>query len=41
VPGAQAGAFFSRRLHDRHIIRVLALGLVLVGVRLAVKAALG
>jgi uncharacterized membrane protein YfcA len=41
IPGAQVGAFFSRRVHDRHIIRALAVGLVLVGVRLGVKAAMG
>lgn len=38
VPGAQIGAYFSRRVHDRHIIQALAVGLVLVGVRLALKA---
>jgi uncharacterized membrane protein YfcA len=39
VPGAQAGAYLSRRIHDQHIIKALAVGLVLVGVRLAFKAA--
>lgn len=41
VPGAQAGAYLSRHIHDRHIIRALALGLVLVGLRLGLKAAQG
>lgn len=41
VPGAQAGAYLSRHVHDTHIIRALAVGLVLVGVRLAVKAIQG
>lgn len=39
VPGAQAGAYLSRRIHDQHIIRALAVGLILVGLRLALKAA--
>jgi uncharacterized membrane protein YfcA len=38
VPGAQAGALLSRRIHDAHIIRALAVGLVIVGARLALKA---
>lgn len=38
VPGAQIGAYFSRRVHDRHIIQALAVGLTLVGVRLALKS---
>ncbi len=41
VPGAQAGAYLSRHVHDTHIIRALAVGLVLVGVRLAIKAIQG
>jgi uncharacterized membrane protein YfcA len=38
VPGAQVGAYFSRRVHDTHIIKALAGALVLVGARLALKA---
>jgi uncharacterized membrane protein YfcA len=41
IPGAQVGAYFSRRVHDTHIIRALAAGLVLVGVRLGIKAISG
>ena len=41
VPGAQIVAYFSRRVHDRHIIQALAIGLTLVGVRLAIKAIQG
>ncbi len=41
IPGAQAGAYLSRHVHDSHIIRALAVGLVLVGVRLAFKAIQG
>jgi uncharacterized membrane protein YfcA len=40
IPGAQAGALLSRRLHGGLIIRVLAGALVLVGARLALKALL-
>jgi uncharacterized membrane protein YfcA len=39
VPGAQLGAVLSRRVHDQHIIRALAAALILVGLRLALKAA--
>lgn len=39
VPGAQLGAFFARRLPAGTIMRVLAAALILVGVRLALKAA--
>ncbi len=41
VPGAQVGAYLSRRIHDAHIIRALAVGLVLVGLRLGLKAVQG
>jgi uncharacterized membrane protein YfcA len=39
VPGAQLGAVLSRRVHDQHIIRALAAALIVVGLRLALKAA--
>ncbi len=39
VPGAQVGAYLSRRVHGAVITRTLACALVLVGVRLALKAA--
>lgn len=39
VGGAQAGARLSRRIHSAWILRALAVGLVLVGLRLALKAA--
>ena len=39
IPGAQAGAILSRRLHGGLIIRALAGALILVGARLALKAA--
>ncbi len=38
VPGAQVGARLAQRLHGAAIIRALAVALVLVGVRLAIKA---
>lgn len=41
VPGAQVGAYFSRRIHGGIIIRALAGALLLVGVRLAFKAVSG
>jgi uncharacterized membrane protein YfcA len=41
IPGAQIGAVLSRRLHGTAIIRALAAALVLVGLRLALKAATG
>ena len=41
VGGAQAGAQLSRRIHHTWILRALAVGLLLVGVRLAAKAAMG
>lgn len=41
VPGAQIGAYLSRRVHDRHIIQALSIGLILVGIRLGLKAATG
>lgn len=34
IPGAQLGAFLSRRLHGKIIIRALALSLMLVGIRI-------
>lgn len=37
--GAQAGAQLSRRIHGAFILRALAAALVLVGIRLAMKAA--
>jgi uncharacterized membrane protein YfcA len=39
IPGAQAGAMLSRRVAGPGIMRALAVALVVVGVRLAVKAA--
>ncbi len=39
IPGAQVGAVLSHRLHSGIIIRALAGALILVGVRLALKAA--
>ena len=41
IPGAQAGARLSARIHGTVILRALAGALVLVGIRLAVKAASG
>ena len=41
IPGAQVGAVLSHRLEGGAIMRVLAAALVLVGVRLAVKAIVG
>lgn len=38
IPGAQLGALLSHRLHGVLIIRALAAALILVGVRLAIKA---
>ena len=36
IPGAQFGAFLSRRVHGRWIIRGLAIGLGIVGIRIIV-----
>lgn len=41
VGGAQAGAWLSRRLHGGYILRALAIALILVGLRLGLKAAQG
>lgn len=41
VPGAQAGAWFAQRVHQRIIVRALSAALVLVGARLALKAIWG
>jgi hypothetical protein len=41
IPGAQAGALLSNRIHGALIIRSLALGLVLVGIRVAALASKG
>jgi uncharacterized membrane protein YfcA len=41
IPGAQLGARLSHRIHGQLIIRALAGALVLVGVRLALKAMTG
>lgn len=41
IPGAQVGALLSHRLHGGVIIRALAAALMLVGVRLALKAISG
>ncbi len=41
IPGAQAGARLSRHIHGTTILRALAAALVLVGLRLALKAASG
>ncbi|WP_343385235.1 sulfite exporter TauE/SafE family protein [Candidatus Amarobacter glycogenicus] len=41
VFGAQSGAWLSRRLHGGYIIRALAVALVIVGFRLALKAIQG
>lgn len=41
VGGAQAGARLSRRVHSTVILRALAVGLVIVGLRLGLKAATG
>ena len=41
IPGAQIGAVLSHRLHGGMIIRALAGALILVGLRLALKAATG
>jgi hypothetical protein len=41
VGGAQAGARLSRRVHSVAILRALAVGLIIVGARLALKAATG
>jgi hypothetical protein len=41
VPGAQLGAYLSRRLHGPVIIRALAVALILVGARLGLKALTG
>lgn len=37
IPGAQLGAFLSRRMHGKFIIRALALSLMLVGIRILVS----
>jgi uncharacterized membrane protein YfcA len=34
VPGAQLGAYLSRRIHDKFIVRALAFSLALVGLRI-------
>lgn len=39
IPGAQTGAWLSRRVHGGLILRVLAGALILVGIRLGLKAA--
>ncbi len=39
IPGAQAGAFLSRKVHGGIILRALAAALLLVGFRLGLKAA--
>lgn len=39
VPGAQAGAWLSRKVHGGMILRALAAALILVGLRLGLKAA--
>lgn len=36
IPGAQLGAFFSRRMHGRMIIKALAISLILVGIRILI-----
>jgi uncharacterized membrane protein YfcA len=41
VGGAQTGAWLSRRLHGVYIMRALAVALVLVGIRLGLKAVQG
>lgn len=41
IPGAQLGAYLSRHVHDAHIIKALAGALVLVGLRLGMKALSG
>ena len=41
IPGAQVGAYLSHRIHGGYIIRALAAALILVGLRLALKAATG
>ncbi len=41
IPGAQIGAWLSHRVHGGIILRALAAALVLVGLRLALKAASG
>ncbi len=38
IPGSQFGAWLSRRIHGTLIVRLLALALVLLGVRLLLKA---
>jgi uncharacterized membrane protein YfcA len=38
IPGAQLGAWLGRRLHGLLVIRLLALALVILGVRLVLKA---
>jgi uncharacterized protein len=41
IPGAQLGAWLGRRLGGPIISRILALGLIVVGARLAIQAAMG
>lgn len=41
IPGAQAGAILARRLRSAVILRALAASLVIVGLRLGLKAATG
>lgn len=38
IPGAQAGAWLSRKVHGRFILRLLALGLMIMGIRLILTA---
>lgn len=38
IPGAQVGARLANRLHGAHIVRALAIALLLVGLRLGLKA---
>jgi uncharacterized membrane protein YfcA len=38
IPGSQLGAWLSRRIHGNSIVRLLALALVILGVRLLFKA---
>ncbi len=38
IPGAQVGARLSHRIHGDHIIKALAAALILVGLRLGLKA---
>jgi uncharacterized membrane protein YfcA len=38
IPGAQLGAFFARRVHGLIIVRLLALALLILGLRLLLQA---